>query len=318
MPQQTPSTDHKARLHRPKPPMRELSRNRSWTSSWPPSATTHLPPLRTVPFGSSTPKKQNSNGPKKKLQAHGLHLSRQKTTFWRSATHLPTRPSRSTAPPAEAATPAEPEPISLAQVLQPDHPSLKDDVPNKWSAQYITTWAKQFDEAIQDSATEILKRLQSACAPSNSFKKQQRGMAFHSARSPARHSAACSNWWPSVLPWHVDLHSQLAKAPTYHATYIDRAEAIYALGLLHITALYTFPSNTFRSKQWRTRLTNLNIHPDTYTFSRFLSPNSVYIKLYFNSRDTQRQYHQHGHCYVGSTSIDISGREHNLDVLWGC
>ena len=59
------------------------------------------------------------------------------------------------------------------------------------------------------------------------------------------------------------------------------------------------------------RFRQLRIHPDHYTFSQFLAPNSVYVKLYFNSHDTQRRYHQHGHCYVGSTAIGIPGQEHN-------
>ena len=59
-------------------------------------------------------------------------------------------------------TPADSEPLTLAQVLQPDHPCLKDDVPAKWTVPYINTWAKQFDEAIQDSATEIMKLLQAS------------------------------------------------------------------------------------------------------------------------------------------------------------
>ena len=64
------------------------------------------------------------------------------------------------------------------------------------------------------------------------------------------------------------------------------------MGLLHLAA---------------TRL----IHPDHYTYSQFLAPNSVYVKLFFNSHDTQRRYHQRGHFYVGSTAIGIPGREHN-------
>ena len=47
------------------------------------------------------------------------------------------------------------------------------------------------------------------------------------------------------------------------------------------------------------------------TSRHFLAPNSVYVKLFFNSHDTQRCYHQHGHRYVGSTAIGIPGREHN-------
>ena len=97
----------------------------------------------------------------------------------------------------------------------------------------------------------------------------------------------------------------------HHAKYVERAEAIYAVGLLHLAAIFYFPSSTHRSKQWRARFLQLQVHPEHYTYSHFLAPNSVYVKLFFNSHDTHRCYDQHGHCYVGSTAIGIPGRERN-------
>ena len=68
----------------------------------------------------------------------------------------------------------------------------------------------------------------------------------------------------------------------HHTQYIDRAEAIFATGLIHITLLFAYPSNTRRSQQWRNRLRQLHILPHTYHYHNFLSSNSVYIKLHFN------------------------------------
>ena len=34
------------------------------------------------------------------------------------------------------------------------------------------------------------------------------------------------------------------------------------MGLLHLAAIFYFPSSTYRSKQWRTRFLQLRIHPD--------------------------------------------------------
>ena len=97
----------------------------------------------------------------------------------------------------------------------------------------------------------------------------------------------------------------------HRTQYIDRAEAIFATGLIHITLLFAYPSNTRRSQQWRNRLRQLHILPHTYHYHNFLSSNSVYIKLHFNPDQPQRCYHQHGHFYVASTAIGIPHREHN-------
>ena len=40
-------------------------------------------------------------------------------------------------------------------------------------------------------------------------------------------------------------------------------------------------------------------------------PNAVYAKLFFNQHHTTHPYHQHGHTYIGSTSITIPKREYN-------
>ena len=107
-------------------------------------------------------------------------------------------------------------------------------------------------------------------------------------------------------------HLHRALSTLIHKTqYIERAEAIFDAGLIHITLLFTYPSSTQRSQQWRKRFRQLHILPHTYHYHNFLSSNSVYIKLQFNILEPHRCYHQHGHFYVGSTAIGIPHREHN-------
>ena len=97
----------------------------------------------------------------------------------------------------------------------------------------------------------------------------------------------------------------------HYTQYIERAEAIFTTGLIHLTLLFSYPSTAHRSQQWRNRFRQLHILPHTYHYHNFLSHNSVYIKLYFNPTPPHRCYHQHGHFYIGSTAIGIPHREHN-------
>ena len=46
-------------------------------------------------------------------------------------------------------------------------------------------------------------------------------------------------------------------------------------------------------------------------FPHLLPTNAVYAKLLFNQHHSHHQYHQHGHTYIGSTSIGIPKREYN-------
>ena len=87
---------------------------------------------------------------REKLQAHGIELTPRKDA------------GRSSAPSAPAA-PAEPavhKPPVLADVLQPPHPSLKDDSPDSWTAPAILQWMRTFDPTVQESAKEVLRILQ--------------------------------------------------------------------------------------------------------------------------------------------------------------
>ena len=74
------------------------------------------------------------------------------------------------------------------------------------------------------------------------------------------------------------LHQALSTL-IHYSQYIERAEAIFAVGLIHITLLFCYPSSTQRSQQWRQRLQHLRVLPQTYHYHHFLSPNSVYVKL---------------------------------------
>ena len=96
------------------------------------------------------------------------------------------------------------------KVLQPDHPSLKDDVPNKWSAAYITTWAQQLDEAIQDSACEILKH--GLLTSSHSLPRSQHHHTRahpHTSHGTVTHHSPCSLHRPGrshLCPWTPPPH----------------------------------------------------------------------------------------------------------------
>ena len=107
------------------------------------------------------------------------------------------------------------------------------------------------------------------------------------------------------------LHRALLSILIHYTQYSERAEAIFTTGLIHLTLLFSYPSTTHRSQQWRNRFRQLHILPHTYHYHNFLSHNSVYIKLYFNPTPPHRCYHQHGHFYIGSTAIGIPHREHN-------
>ena len=91
---------------------------------------------------------------REKLQAHGIELTPRKEAGRSSAT---------APPPSAPAAPADPEPHKppvLADVLQPPHPSLKDDIPEAWTTPAIQQWMRSFDSTVQESANEVLRILQ--------------------------------------------------------------------------------------------------------------------------------------------------------------
>ena len=98
---------------------------------------------------------------REKLQAHGVELTPRKDA------------GRSSAPSAPAA-PAEPaahKPPELADVLQPPHPSLKDDAPESWTAPAIQQWMRTFDPTVQESAKEVLRILQTSKVTTDQLKE---------------------------------------------------------------------------------------------------------------------------------------------------
>ena len=195
----------------------------------------------------------------------------------------------------------------MADVLQPPRPSLKDGVPEGWSIPAIAAWLSTFDEAIQESAKEIVRLLQTSKC--NVELLREAGARYG---LPLNKLNKCPLKTLSGLLTEqlFRLHRALS-TPTHRAAYIERADAIFATGLLHLTLLLTYPSNTHRSEQWRKRFRQLQILPHTYHYRNFLSSSSVYAKLYFNIQPPHRCYHQHGHFYIGSTAVGIPHREHN-------
>ena len=77
----------------------------------------------------------------------------------------------------------------------------------------------------------------------------------------------------------------------HHTQYIERAEAIFATGLIHITLLFAYPSTTHRSQQWRNRFRQLHILPHTYHY-----------RTPFTSNSTSTPHHH----IVVTTSMDTS------------
>ena len=86
--------------------------------------------------------------------------------------------SRSTAAPAPAPSTELPthQPPSLTDVLQPPHPSLKNDVPDAWSLESwstapIQSWVSTFDTEIQESAKEVTRILQTSKVTTEQLKE---------------------------------------------------------------------------------------------------------------------------------------------------
>lgn len=87
-----------------------------------------------------------------KLMANGLQLTARKDTKNRGA--APSTPSTLPEPQKTSSTGRRRE--------FSHHPSLKDQVPEGWSIPAINTWLSTFDEAIQESAKEIVRLLQTS------------------------------------------------------------------------------------------------------------------------------------------------------------
>ena len=88
-----------------------------------------------------------------KLQAHGLHLTPRKDAARRLT--APSAPAHPTEAPTH-------QPPALTDVLQPPHPSLKDDVPDAWTTAAVQAWVSTFDMEIHESAKEVVRILQTS------------------------------------------------------------------------------------------------------------------------------------------------------------
>ena len=163
----------------------------------------------------------------------------------------------------------------------------------------------------------------------NNSKKQLPATASRWLGSSSFLHVHYSNWSPRVRHWQPDSYNKPLHQPTHHTLqslttlhtalshfvhftpYIDKSHAIFSVSLIHLTCLFAFPSQTHHSIQWRSRFKQLQVTPHTYHYQMFTHPNAVYAKLFFNQHHTRHQYHQHGHTYIGSTSITIPKREYN-------
>ena len=97
----------------------------------------------------------------------------------------------------------------------------------------------------------------------------------------------------------------------HETRHVEKALAIWAQGLLHVCFIFHFPDKTFRVQQFKKRLTGLGVTPRSYSFSKFQTPNAVYIKMPCMVRVSDRCFHQLPKFYIGSTSVGITKREFN-------
>ena len=102
---------------------------------------------------------------KQKLHNLGVPFTPTKGTSHSSSAADASHPATTTPPP-----PAHKPPV-LADVLQPPHPSLKDDVPDTWNTTDIQQWVTTFDPAVQESANEILRLLQTSKVTTQQLKE---------------------------------------------------------------------------------------------------------------------------------------------------
>ena len=87
---------------------------------------------------------------------------------------------------------------------------------------------------------------------------------------------------------------------------------MWALSLIHVLVLSKFSAPTLESRKWRNRLNLLGVCPEMYTYPFFQVQCAVYVKLPFHPLQPENPvYHQHGHFYVGSTSISACKRDFN-------
>ena len=165
---------------------------------------------------------------RQKLQAHGIELTPRKDAGRSSTTA--TLPSAPTAP----ADPAPHQPPALADVLQPPHPSLKDDVPEAWTTPAIQQWMRTFDSAIQDSANEILRILQTNKITTDQLKEAatRYGLPLTRVNKLTIKSLQQIQFQPhsNLLQLLHRLHQALSTL-IHYSQYIERAEAIFAVGL---------------------------------------------------------------------------------------
>lgn len=94
---------------------------------------------------------------------------------------------------------------------------------------------------------------------------------------------------------------------------VNKALAVWSLGLLHLLCIFRFGASTYITQTWQRRLQALGINPSTYTFEFFQCTAVTYLKLPFHPPplSSNPKYKQSGRFYIGSTSIGMAKREFN-------
>ena len=171
----------------------------------------------------------------------------------------------------------------------------------KWAIPHIAAWVKQ-------SAQEILTLLQSTGTT-----EQQRKEAGHQVWQTSEQGHAPSHQKPPTACGRRSSNqptSNISANPTKHlppsfTQPLTSIEPRPSTALDFSTSLHCSPIQHTSIQTMAPPIPASGHPPRPIHYAKFISPNSIYIKIHFNSHDTQRCYHQHGHFYVGSIAIDI-------------
>ena len=229
-------------------------------------------------------------------------------------------------------SPPQKTPLTAEEVMNPSKPVLRDQQPKSGSQGDLKKWMEQFDVETQQTAKKMLEmladhkyskaKLQNAAAQyglnvQDSLKYQPKSL-----QQVIAYAAAMSSWL-ALAHHHFAPHEVLSDIKIlralirviHHVPAIQKNIAMWAFGLLHLVALFGYPSAATVTTIWQRRLSSIGISLETYTFAFFSHACTVYIKLpfywTFQSMSDKIVYHHHGRFYIGSTSITAAKRDFN-------
>ena len=126
---------------------------------------------------------------------------------------------------------------------------------------------------------------------------------------------ACSSpdAYEAFVPSQLRVCGHLASLLMQHIPSIHKQLLLWTEGLAILSLVLRFPCVDASDRRLRQRLMNLQLQPVEYTFSRFLSPCVVYLKLPANWKGANVECYRSRTqmFYIGSTAVSISSREWN-------